>query len=197
MSGKLPLVPTILVAIAVAVMIGLGIWQVARSGEKEELLAQYAAAPRLAPISFPTTPIEEPPLYRRATGFCLQPVSRSAVAGQNRAGEPGYVHIVSCRTGAEGPGMAVEVGWSKNPGAQFRWAGGPVSGIIVPDRKHRMRLVAERPAQGLEPSARPAPTASISPERHRLYAGTWFALAVAALVIYILALRQRWGKGEQ
>ena len=63
-------------------------------------------------------------------------------------GEPGYVQIVDCATGAEGPGMSVEVGWSKNPNAKVNWAGGPVSGMIAPDRRHRMRLVAgERAAR--------------------------------------------------
>ena len=38
MSRKLPLVPTIIVAAAVAVMIGLGIWQLRRADEKSRLL---------------------------------------------------------------------------------------------------------------------------------------------------------------
>jgi surfeit locus 1 family protein len=41
---RLPLVPTLIVATAVAVMIGLGIWQLQRKGEKEALIAQYRAA---------------------------------------------------------------------------------------------------------------------------------------------------------
>ena len=52
MSRKLPLVPTIIVAAAVAVMIGLGVWQLQRAGEKSRLLAaicrgREAAADRL------------------------------------------------------------------------------------------------------------------------------------------------------
>ena len=61
--------------------------------------------------------------------------------------------IVDCVTGAEGPGMSVEVGWTKNPNAAVNWPGGPVSGIIAPDRKSRMRLVAATAPPGLEPSA--------------------------------------------
>ena len=59
-----------------------------------------------------------------------------AVAGENKAGEPGYVQIVDCATGAEGPGMSVEVGWSKIPNAKINWKGGPVSGIIAPGPPH-------------------------------------------------------------
>ncbi len=194
LAGKLPLLATAIVALAVATMIGLGIWQLGRAGEKEALLELYAKAPSLPPIAFPGALVREPPLFRRAQGFCLQPVSRSAVAGANRWDEPGYVHVVSCRTGAEGPGMAVELGWSKNPRAQFRWSGGPVSGLIVPDRKHRMRLHSEKPAPGLDPS-RPPSLESI-PNNHRLYAVQWFLFAAIALLIYVLALRKRWNKGE-
>ena len=41
--------------------------------------------------------------------------------------------------------MSVEVGWSKDPNAKVNWGGGPVSGVIAPDRAHRMRLVAAFP----------------------------------------------------
>ena len=89
--------------------------------------------------------------------------------------------------------MSVEVGWSKDPNARFQWAGGPVSGIIVPDRRSRMRLVAASAPPGLEPSAIPSvETASpISPTGHRMYAVTWFALALAALIIYMIAVMKR------
>ena len=35
MTRKLPLIPTVLVGLAIAVMIGLGIWQLQRREEKE------------------------------------------------------------------------------------------------------------------------------------------------------------------
>ena len=41
---RLPLIPTIIVALAIAVMIALGFWQLGRADEKAELLARYAAA---------------------------------------------------------------------------------------------------------------------------------------------------------
>lgn len=195
MSKRLPLAPTFVVTAAIAVLISLGVWQLKRAGWKEGLLAQYAAAEKLPPISWPTAPLDakQLPLFRYATGVCLRPVGTRAIAGENRAGEPGYVHIVDCATGAEGPGMSVQVGWSKNPNQRVEWAGGPVSGIIVPDRVSRMRLVAASAPPGLEPSAEPSPeTASaITPSGHRMYAATWFALAVAALIIYTLVLMKR------
>ena len=191
MSRRVPLVATIVVAAAVAVMIGLGIWQLQRAKWKEGIIARYAQAEKLPPIAFPTSPLRDNqlPLFRHATGVCLRIAGKRAMAGENRAGEPGYVQVVDCVTGAEGPGMSVELGWSKNPNAKFNWPGGPVSGVITPDRRNRMRLVAASAPAGLEPSAEPS-LASI-PNNHRSYALQWFAFAATALLIYGLALAKK------
>jgi cytochrome oxidase assembly protein ShyY1 len=85
--------------------------------------------------------------------------------------------------------MSVEVGWSKDPNAKVNWNGGPVSGIIAPDRRMRMRLVAASAPPGLEPSAEPS--LSTIPNNHRSYALQWFAFAGIALIIYGLAVRKR------
>jgi cytochrome oxidase assembly protein ShyY1 len=192
---RLPLIPTIVVAAAVAVMIGLGVWQLQRAEWKERLIARYTRAETLPPIAWPTVPLkaDERPLFRHATGVCLRPIGRRAVAGENRAGENGYAHIIDCATGAEGPGISVEVGWSRNPNAPVNWAGGPVSGIIVPDRRSGMRLVAASAPPGLMASKPPqASSASpVTPAGHRGYAATWFSLAAIAIVIYGLVLRKR------
>ena len=194
MTRKLPVIPTIVVAVAVAVMIGLGVWQLQRSGEKQKLLQQYAEAEKLPPIAFPTLPIssDDLPLFRHATGVCLRPVGRRTVPGEGASGEPGYVHIVDCSTGAEGPGMSVAVGWSKDPRAKINWAGGPVSGIIAPDNVTRLRLVAASAPPGLETVA--PPSLESIPNNHRSYAIQWFAFAGIAVLIYGLALRLRWKK---
>ena len=192
---QLPLIPTVFVAAAVATMIGLGIWQISRAGEKQAMLARYAAAQGLPEIAFPTMPSTgEPPLYRRASGLCLRVVGWNATAGEDRSGEPGYSHFASCSTGAEEPGMVIDAGWSKDPSAKSSWAGGKVSGVIGPDRKAKLRLVSSEGLGGLAASAPPS-TASI-PNNHLFYAAQWFFFAVAALVIYLLALRKRL-KGEQ
>lgn len=191
MIRRLPVLPTIVVAVAVAAMIGLGIWQLQRAKWKEHLLAQYSAAQTLPPMTWPTTPprTDQLPLFRHATGVCLRPVGKRAIAGHNRAGESGYAIIIDCVTGAEGPGMSVEVGWSRDPNAKVNWSGGPVSGIVAPDRRSVIRLVAATPAPGLETSAPPS-VASI-PNNHRLYAIQWFSFAAIALIIYGLAVGKR------
>ncbi len=191
MIRRLPVLPTILVAAAAAVMIGLGVWQLKRAQWKEELLERYATAGQQPPMAWPVmAPSEERlPLFRRASGHCLKPEVTKAVAGQNRSGESGFVFLVDCATGAEGPGMRVQLGWSKNPRAKFHWLGGPVAGVIAPDGQTRMRLVADRSPTGLEPSARPSLSAITN--NHRMYAIQWFAFAAIALVIYVLAVRAK------
>ena len=193
MTRKLPLVPTVLVALAVATMIGLGIWQLQRMRQKEALLATYTVAEGKPPIGWLSIPTHEPlPLFRFATGNCLGVTGFRTAAGQNRQGEPGYLVIADCRTGAEGPGMAVELGWSKNPDAGRDYQGGLVSGMIAPDRQNRMRLVAASPGPGLAASAPPSP--DTIPNNHFSYAIQWFLFAGIAAVIYSLALRGRWRK---
>jgi surfeit locus 1 family protein len=190
---KLPLLPTILVGLAVAAMIGLGIWQIGRRAEKDALLATYRSAEGRPPIGWPAVPPKEPlPLFRHATGNCLQVTGFRTAAGQNLKGEPGYLIIADCRTGAEGPGLAVELGWSKNPNAGRAFRGGLVSGVIAPDKISRMRLVAATPGPGLVASAPPSP--ETIPNNHLSYAIQWFLFAGIAVVIYTLALRQRWRK---
>lgn len=194
MNRRVPVFATLLVALAVATMIGLGVWQISRAYWKDRLVAHYQAAQKQPPIAFPTAPTgADLPLFRWATGNCLKPVGHRAVAGENRQGDTGYVHIVQCSTGAEGPGMAVEIGWSNDPNAKFSWPGGLVSGMIAPDREHRIRLVAASPAAGLRPSA--LPSLESIPNNHRFYAVQWFLFAGIALLIYFLALRKRFREG--
>lgn len=194
MTRRFPIVSTIIVAAAVALLVWLGMWQLRRAHENEQLLAQYSAAAKLPPIAFPTGAIKgQLPLFRWATGFCQKVVGERESGGRNRKGEVGWAHIVECATGAEGPGMSVELGWSQNPEAKVRWRGGLVSGVIVPDRLHRIRLVAASAPPGLDPAGLPSAETAVpvTPGRNRMYALQWFSFAAIALLIYGLALRKR------
>lgn len=191
MTGRLPIVATIVVGAAVAIMIGLGMWQLSRAREKEALLTRYSAAANLSPVAWPVvSPAEDKlPLFRRSSVECLEPVAARVTAGRNLRGESGYSHLVDCRTGAEGPGARVDIGWSRDPKAGSGWTGGSISGTIAPDQERRMRLISATGLAGLEASAPPSPTDI--PNNHRSYAVQWFLFAGAALVIYVLALRAR------
>ena len=195
MTRRIPVAATLIVAAAVAVMIWLGMWQIRRSHENERLMAQYSEASKLPPIAYPTGAVKGAlPLFRWATGFCQRVVGQRESGGRNRKGEVGWTHIVGCATGAEGPGMSVELGWSKDPEAKVNWRGGLVSGIIVPDRVHRIRLVAAGAPPGLEPAGLPSAETAVpvTPGRNRMYALQWFSFAAIALLIYALAVRKRW-----
>jgi cytochrome oxidase assembly protein ShyY1 len=195
MIRRWPLIPTLIVAAAVATMIGLGIWQLQRRQEKLALLETLRRAQAMPPIAWPTAPSSAPlPLYRTATGNCLSVADFRTAAGQNRDGDPGFLVIANCRVGAEGPGMAVELGWSKNPNAGRAYKGGLVTGVIAPDSISRMRLVAAEPGPGLAASAVPSPASS--PNNHLSYAIQWFLFAAAAALIYVLALKGRRAEDE-
>ena len=185
-----PIIPTILVALAIATMIGLGVWQLQRKAEKDALLVRYEAATGLPEVAWPTVPDPDAlPLFRRSALMCVRAIKIEAVSGVNTAGDAGFAHVASCQTGgAEGPGARVAIGWSERPQSP-KWAGGPVRGIIAPDGRQLIKLVSTDPIAGLQQLAPPSPEQI--PNNHLLYAIQWFIFAFAALVIFILAVRKR------
>jgi cytochrome oxidase assembly protein ShyY1 len=191
MIRRLPIAATIIVLAAVATMVALGFWQIRRAHEKEALLARYSASRSLPEILFPAAPLSNDalPLFRRARGNCLRIAAVRTRPGTNRSGESGFVFVADCITGAEGPGMSVEMGWSKNPQSKPAWTGGMVQGLIAPDNKNRVRLVSATGLGGLEASA--PPSIDTIPNNHRSYAVQWFLFAAIALIIYGLAARKK------
>lgn len=194
MTRRLPIIPTIVVLALVGGCVAAGIWNLRRAKFHESELHAFEAASHLPPVTYPTTPKrdEQLPFYRYATGNCLRPVGRRTTVGENKAGEPGFAIIIDCATGAEGPGMSVQVGWSKNPNATTPWKGGVVSGVIVQDKATRFRLVAATPAPGLDSNGPVKPAISVPPSQNRGYALQFFSFAAIALIIYALAVRKRW-----
>lgn len=202
---RLPLIPTIVVAIAIAVMIGLGVWQLQRASQKDALLALYNANLRQPAMAFPrTAPVPAEAMFRASSVMCVEVVGWRTSGGRAEDGTTGYRHIAQCRTGGgEGPGALVDMGVARDPKVKPVWSGGEVAGIITtePDstsligklfgraRALAPMLVATTPAQGLQASARPSP--ENVPNNHIAYAGQWFFFALAAGVIYFLALRRR------
>ena len=103
--SRFPVLPTLLVCAAIAVMIKLGFWQLQRADEKAALLVRYEQAVTLPEMAFPQTAANDSLVFRRAGGVCLEPLKPIIEGGLNAKGEAGWRHIVTCRTGAEGPGM--------------------------------------------------------------------------------------------
>jgi cytochrome oxidase assembly protein ShyY1 len=186
---RVPVLPTLLVLLAAGVMVALGVWQLQRLHWKQGLLADYTAAAGKPPVAFPQIPNDQSLLFRRSEAFCLQPVGWRASSGRNRAGQPGWRHVADCRTGAEGPGFAVDMGWSDRSDAPAGWKGGEVSGVIGPDQGRQVLLVSDTAAPGLQPSA--LPSVDDIPNNHLAYAVQWFIFAGVALGIYGIALWRR------
>jgi surfeit locus 1 family protein len=192
-----PIIPTIVVAGAVATMIALGIWQLRRAAWKEGLLAQYAAAASLPAVDL--DPLLDgrprvPPLsFRRALVTCDAREAEPEVrTGRSAEGDRvGQVYVIPCRPGAEGLAgrIRINAGWAERHDAVRRLS---LSGIVA----GRLSLVEEdgpitlTSARAAPPLAASAPTAIDSvPNNHRLYALQWFFFAAAAGLIYWLALR--------
>lgn len=187
MTRKVPIIPTALVVIAVAIMIALGFWQLGRMEEKAALLARYAAADSTAEqVAWPRDEAAaEALLYRRSQVDCIEVSLIDEVAGTAASGEKGWAYRAHCTTSAGDGEVLVDIGWSRSPDP-VAWDGGTVTGVIAPGP----RLVADPAVAGLEPLARPDP--NDLPNNHLSYAVQWFLFALTALVIYGLALRRRW-----
>jgi surfeit locus 1 family protein len=190
MKAKLPIIPLILVTAAVLTMIALGIWQLQRKAEKEALLARLSSAANLPATAYPAIPIAgELPLFRQSSVVCLRVTQWRTVSGSSDKGEAGFAHLASCQTGgAERPGAVVAAGWTKRL-VKPDWQGGPIRGIIAPDKAHLLRLVATDPVPGLQLLAKPS--SGNIPNNHLLYAVQWFFFAAAAAAIFALALRKK------
>ena len=199
-----PVIPTILVVAAVATMIALGIWQLQRKDDKEALIALYQRNMAMsATVAYPAlAPVPDAMLYRKSSVTCLEPVRWDQRSGTDRAGVTGIRMIADCRTGAEGPGVLVDVGIAEDF-TPPKWTGGTVQGTIVPGPEQptlverltgravpaRAMLVADAPAPGLRASE--VPSGADVPNNHLAYAVQWFLFAAAALIIYALAVRRR------
>ena len=203
---RFPLIPTILVAAAVATMIALGVWQLRRADEKQALQQRYERNLTLPAMALPPgAAVDETLLYRRATAFCLDVAGWRKTGGKAASGQGGTRFIAECRTGAEGPGFVADMGVSPDPKAKPGWRGGEVAGRIVAEPRSgglverlagrspppRPMIVSEKAAPGLLASAPPEADA---PNNSLAYAFQWFFFAAAAAAIYVLALRKRAGK---
>jgi cytochrome oxidase assembly protein ShyY1 len=195
---RLPVVPTLVVALAVAAMVWLGIWQLQRARWKEALLAQYAAAASMPAVDL--DPLLDgrarlPQLsFRRALVTCrADRVAAEIRAGRSAADVPGQAYYVPCRPGAAGLAgrIRVNAGWAARPDAARRLSlNGIVAGRLgVAGEDGPVTLTAATAAPPLAPSQ--PPSLENIPNNHLFYAIQWFFFAAAALVIYALALRGR------
>jgi surfeit locus 1 family protein len=183
-TARLPIVPTIIVAAACAIMIALGFWQLGKVESKAALIASYeAVSEQEASAAFPFEGDGEDVLFRRSTVTCERVTGAEPKAGTAANGAKGWVARVTC-VSASGPEVIVDLGFTRDLELPS-WEGGEVTGIIAAGP----RLVADPPVAGLYPLAKPDPRDL--PNNHLSYAVQWFVFAFTAFVIYVLALRSR------
>ena len=190
---RVPVVATLLVTLAIAAMVALGVWQlVDRRPQKLAFLAAVARNPMLPPVAFPARP-DDRLLFRPSSVDCRPPVATRLYG----AGNAGFRAIAACRGG-----VLVQLGTTTDPMATVAWPGGVVRGFLshAPDDRSLiatafdrtskpMMLVADAPPAGLTRN-RPPDLAAI-PNNHLAYGMQWFFFAGIALVIYLIALRRR------
>lgn len=202
------MVATAIVALAVAAMIALGIWQLGRADEKRALIALYTQNLRRLEVALPAVlRANDPLLFRRTRALCLQATGWTTTSGRDADGRSGWRHLALCRTGAEGPGFLADMGVSSDFNAKPKWRGGEVTGVLVPEPVAnslagrllrrvpvpRPTIVAAAPAPGLTATAHPDPNEV--PNNHLSYAVQWFIFATIAALIYTLALRRKRSNG--
>jgi cytochrome oxidase assembly protein ShyY1 len=188
---RIPVVPTLMVALMTPVLVGLGFWQLDRAEWKADLLARLEAAPSLPPVEI-EGPAQSELDFRRARTSCTASGPVEVVAGRNANGVTGFSYRVPCR-GADGTAVVLlDIGWSNRPGTLSAVElPGPHSGILVArtgERPHYL-LVSRDAAPPLEPSA--PPSTETIPNNHMAYAVQWFFFAAALLTIYGVYLFRR------
>lgn len=201
---RLPLLATLIVALAVAAMVALGVWQLRRAEWKEALLASYQAAqgaPALygLPARMPVDALA----FRRTHILCRITTPSIQLGGVDRRGRTGFRNIAGCAL-IDGRLIMADLGWSAidarpalpAPGQRIEAAGRLIPDAVLARRVLRdaprampLLLVVEGETPGLAPSV--PPSIEMIPNNHRSYAVQWFLFAGVALTIYLLALRQR------
>lgn len=216
--------PILLGVVGVAILIGLGLWQLDRMGQKEALLASIEARIGAEPVDLPASPdpAEDQYLPVRVTG-ALGGEELDVLTSMQGAG-PGY-RVVSALTAGDrrvlvdlgyvpeaekdAPRMAERVtvtgnlvwpqeadGWTPTPdAARGIWFARDV-GAMAEALGTEPVLVVARGIEGADLGTTPIPvdTAGVRND-HYEYALTWFGLAaVWAVMSLLLILRTRRGR---
>lgn len=185
-------------------MITLGFWQLGRARERDRLHERLIERLSLPDAEYPYfAPADENFLFRRVAAQCERVEGWQTRAGVSAEGATGWRRIARCRS-PFGTSFLADLGIAAQPAGEVKWAGGVVRGRAVrsPDNRgpferlfgpappRRLMIVAESAAPGLSPSKQPDPAEESNSSWS--YMVQWFLFAVTALVIYALALRNRW-----
>ncbi len=217
--------PVLLGVVGVAILIGLGLWQLDRMGQKEAQIARIEAQIGAEPVALPATPDPVADQYRPVT--VTGTLGGEEVHVLTSQGAPGY-RVISAMTsgerrvlvdlgfvpeaGKDVPRMAEGVtvtgnlmwpqeadSWTPAPdAARGIWFARDVGAMAEALGTEPLMIVA-RDIRGADLGTTPIPvdTAGV-PNDHFEYALTWFGLAaVWAVMSGLLILRTRRGAGAR
>jgi cytochrome oxidase assembly protein ShyY1 len=178
-----------MVAIAVPILVGFGVWQLQRAQWKEALLADLARNSEAPLLDLGTGPIPDTAQFRLVSLALACPGGPATLrAGRNLQGQSGYSALTDCRAG-DSP-VTRDAGWSARPDARALPAvTATFEGRLVKGEGTSWLLVQSTAEAPLVPSAPPG-LETIS-NNHLSYAVQWFSFAAILSVIYGLWLR-RW-----
>jgi surfeit locus 1 family protein len=222
--------PTLVAVPTLAVLLALGVWQVARGEWKSALIAARERAFAAAPIPFPGEAgaialldhvrvalsgtfrhehefhLIAPPKTGR-NGFHvvtpLAPEGSGTWVLVDRGFVPVEAKAPSARTAGQVAGPVTVVGIARPPPSRRAFAGandpaGNVWAYVDPEamaavvgRPLAPTLIVAEPIADARGWPRPEPLATDLANPHLGYALTWFGLAAALVVIYILLFRGR------
>lgn len=195
---RLPLLPTLLVAIMVPTMIALGLWQLRRAEWKEGLLARLAANAEAPAIDAPADlgRRKDELSFRRVRVRCAGVTDHDPTAARSVDGATGYRQLILCQP-AQGERLLVSLGVTTDPTQRVSVTpGAAFTGRLVPrDGEPTFLLVAESPVGALAAEAPPGPD-TIS-NNHRSYAVQWFLFALVLSVIYAIYVRRQPAAGAR
>jgi cytochrome oxidase assembly protein ShyY1 len=189
---RLPLVPTLMVAVMLPVLVALGLWQLQRAEWKEALLARLEANAE-APLADAPRAFSEEDGFRRVTVSCTTTRALGiGGAAPTARGFGGFRHLAWCDR--DGDPLIVSLGVGRDPAVRIAQSGpATFTGRLVPhEGDAKFLLVSERAAPGLVPEV--APTTEILPNNHLSYAGQWFGFAAVLALIYAIYLRAHFAK---
>lgn len=212
------LVPAISTAVMLAVLIGLGVWQLQRREWKHALIAQIEAAETAPAIPLPADPT--PFAKVRITGH-LRTELHALYGAEGRHNILGAQLIMPMERDGQDP-VLVDLGWVPNDDmSKLTLPQGAVEGFVRPAEHAGTFSAPDSPAKRLFYTLDPAPIGAalglakvapfsliaIGPSRpgiypdpaqalprpadnHLQYAFTWFGFALTLLIIFVLYVRK-------
>ncbi|MGB7405557.1 MAG: SURF1 family protein [Pacificimonas sp.] len=193
---KLPLVPTLMVVLAMPILIALGLWQLGRADEKAAMLRALAAAPAQPTLIVQTLGDPDIADFRTVRLHCDgfgQVVTR---AGRDEFGRSGFAYYAPCEM-RSGDRPEINLGFAPRPDVRPDLpAGTTVTGTLrlSEDPASPTVVIADPPLGDLAQARIPTP--DDIPDNHLGYAWQWFGFAAVLAIIYIIFVRG-WRRGRQ